>query len=201
VRFEPERSFGENANKDRAIYLLQPIKDKYGRGLSWGDLIILTANTAYEELGAPVLGYCAGRIDQIDTYHPTILTDRGQIPLTDQPGVLPLLDPTFLGNICTDAEGINGTANPVNTSSDVRITFTVKGFNDEETVALVGGGMPSERHMAPVSMAAVTLPTSTPPTPGRGSAALALGRTSTTPGSRARGPRTRPAGTTSTSET
>eukprot|EP00976_Prorocentrum_cordatum_P090127 1187989-Prorocentrum_minimum.AAC.3 len=56
------------------------------RGLSWGDLIILTANTALEMMGAPVLGFCAGRVDQIDAYHPTILTDRGQVPLADQVG-------------------------------------------------------------------------------------------------------------------
>mmetsp|Transcript_26913 Transcript_26913/g.58733 ORF Transcript_26913/g.58733 Transcript_26913/m.58733 type:complete len:808 (-) Transcript_26913:411-2834(-) len=139
-RFEPERSFLENVNKDRAWLLLKPIKDKYGRGLSWGDLIILTANIAIHDLGGPVLGFCAGRIDVKSGYRDHVMTDRGLIPIVDQPGILPQHDPQVLGPICTNAEGANSTANPANTTEDIRITFALKGFNDEETVALVGGG-------------------------------------------------------------
>jgi len=139
-RFEPERSMGENVNKDKAWVLLKKIKDKYGRGLSWGDLIILTANVAIHDLGGPVLGFCAGRIDVKSSYRDHILTDRGLIPIVDQPGTLPQLDPQLLGPICVNAEGTNGTNNPANSTEEIRIQFAVKGFNDSETVALVGGG-------------------------------------------------------------
>ncbi len=143
-RFAPLNSWPDNANLDKARLLLWPIKQKYGRKLSWADLLILTGNCALESMGFQTAGFAGGRVDVWEP--PTdIFWGPEREWLGDQrySGERDLAHPLAavqMGLIYVNPEGPNGHPDPLAAAHDIRETFGRMAMNDEETVALIAGG-------------------------------------------------------------
>jgi len=144
-RFAPLNSWPDNVSLDKARRLLWPIKQKYGRKISWADLIILTGNVALETMGFKTFGYGGGRADvwepDQDIYWGAETTWLG----TDKrySGERDLENPlaaTTMGLIYVNPEGPEGKPDPIAAAHDIRVTFARMAMNDEETVALIAGG-------------------------------------------------------------
>ena len=143
-RFAPLNSWPDNVNLDKARRLLWPIKQKYGRKLSWADLMILAGNCALESMGCKTFGFGGGREDIWEPEEDIYWGSEGKW-LDDKrySGDRELEDPLAavqMGLIYVNPEGPNGNPDPVASGRDVRETFARMAMNDEETVALVAGG-------------------------------------------------------------
>jgi catalase-peroxidase len=145
-RFAPLNSWPDNGNLDKARRLLWPIKQKYGRALSWADLFILAGNVAIESMGGPTFGFGGGRADvfepEKDVYWGTEEEWLGQTRIDEEAG-LALESPLAAiqhGLIYVNPEGPGGCPNPMGSARDMRETFARMGMNDEETAALTAGG-------------------------------------------------------------
>jgi catalase-peroxidase len=143
-RFAPLNSWPDNVNLDKARRLLWPIKQKYGRKISWADLMILAGNCALESMGFKTFGFGGGREDvwepEEDIYWGTEsewLEDKRYTGVRDLENPLAAVQ---MGLIYVNPEGPNGNPDPVASGHDVRETFARMAMNDEETVALVAGG-------------------------------------------------------------
>ena len=143
-RFAPLNSWPDNANLDKARRLLWPIKQKYGRSISWADLMVLTGNVALETMGFKTLGFAGGREDvwepQSDVYWGPESTWLGDKRYSGDRELENPLAAVQMGLIYVNPEGPNGNPDPVASARDVRETFARMAMNDEETVALVAGG-------------------------------------------------------------
>ncbi len=147
-RFAPQNSWPDNANLDKARRLLWPIKQKYGKQISWADLMILTGTVAIESMGLKTIGFAGGREDvwvpQEDIYwgsesgwlESRRLNEKGELDLeVENP-----LAAVQMGLIYVNPEGPNGNPDPLASAKNIRISFGRMGMNDEETVALIAGG-------------------------------------------------------------
>ena len=143
-RFAPLNSWPDNGNLDKARRLLWPIKQKYGRKLSWADLFILAGNVALESMGFKTLGFAGGRRDiwapEEDIYWGTEKTWLGDARYSGDRQLENPLAAVQMGLIYVNPEGPNGNPDPVASGRDVRETFARMAMNDEETVALIAGG-------------------------------------------------------------
>lgn len=143
-RFAPLNSWPDNVNLDKARRLLWPIKKKYGRKLSWADLMILTGNCALESMGLKTFGFGGGREDawepEDDVYWGSEDTWLGDERYTGDRELEDPLAAVQMGLIYVNPEGPNGTPDPLAAAKDIRETFARMAMNDEETVALTAGG-------------------------------------------------------------
>ncbi len=143
-RFAPLNSWPDNVSLDKARRLLWPIKQKYGRKISWADLMILTGNVALETMGFKTFGFAGGREDVWEPDHDvywgaekTWLADKRYSGYRDLENPLAAVQ---MGLIYVNPEGPNGNPDPVAAARDIRETFARMAMNDEETVALIAGG-------------------------------------------------------------
>ncbi|MDH3287045.1 MAG: catalase/peroxidase HPI [Betaproteobacteria bacterium] len=143
-RFAPLNSWPDNGNLDKARRLLWPIKQKYGRKISWADLMILAGNVALESMGFKTFGFAGGRPDiwepEEDIYWGSESTWLGDKRYSGDRNLENPLAAVQMGLIYVNPEGPNGNPDPVASGRDVRETFARMAMNDEETVALVAGG-------------------------------------------------------------
>ena len=142
-RFAPLNSWPDNVSLDKARRLIWPIKQKYGRKISWADLIILTGNVALESMGFKTFGFAGGREDiwePEETYWGPESTWLGDERYTGDRELENPLAAVQMGLIYVNPEGPNGKPDPVASGRDIRETFARMAMNDEETVALVAGG-------------------------------------------------------------
>ena len=144
LRFAPLNSWPDNASLDKAVRLLWPIKQKYGRNISWADLIILTGNCAIESMGLKTLGFAGGREDvwepEEDIYWGSETTWLGDERYTGDRDLENPLGAVQMGLIYVNPQGPNGNPDPVAAAIDIKETFRRMAMNDEETVALIAGG-------------------------------------------------------------
>jgi catalase-peroxidase len=143
-RFAPLNSWPDNGNLDKARRLLWPIKQKYGRALSWADLMMLTGNVALESMGFKTFGFAGGREDiwepEEDIYWGMETEWMGNERYTGDRKLEGNLAAVQMGLIYINPEGPDGNPDPLLSARDVRETFARMAMNDEETVALVAGG-------------------------------------------------------------
>jgi catalase-peroxidase len=144
-RFAPLNSWPDNVNLDKARRLLWPIKQKYGRKISWADLFILAGNVALETMGFKTFGFGGGREDvwepDLDVYWGSEKTWlAGDLRYTGERDLEKPLGAVQMGLIYVNPEGPNGNPDPVAAAKDIRETFARMAMNDEETVALIAGG-------------------------------------------------------------
>ncbi|MET1255518.1 catalase/peroxidase HPI [Aliikangiella maris] len=142
-RFNPLNSWPDNANLDKARRLLWPVKQKYGRNLSWADLMILAGNVALEDAGFKTLGFAGGRSDD---WEPDIVYWGPEMKMLEQKrrtkkgGLKGDLAAIQMGLIYVNPEGPGGNHDPLAAAKDMRLSFGLMAMNDEEIVALVAGG-------------------------------------------------------------
>jgi catalase-peroxidase len=142
-RFAPLNSWPDNTNLDKARRLLWPIKQKYGRKLSWADLFVLSGNVALESMGFKTFGFAGGRADvwePEELYWGPESTWLGDERYSGERELAEPLGAVQMGLIYVNPEGPNGNPDPVASAKDIRETFFRMAMNDEETVALIAGG-------------------------------------------------------------
>lgn len=143
-RFAPLNSWPDNGNLDKARLLLWPVKKKYGKKLSWADLMILAGNVALESMGFKTFGFGGGRVDvwepEEDIYWGKETEWLGDKRYTGDRDLENPLAAVQMGLIYVNPEGPNGNPDPIASARDIRETFARMAMNDEETVALIAGG-------------------------------------------------------------